>query len=230
RQRITDFVGSRQRRPGRHGNDGKYRTLIFVRQQRTRYLCRYTPDRSNHDGAQGQADYHPAQQQIGQVYIAAGQLRKAGIEHAKRPCRLLRRLQERGTQCGGQGQGRKAGHRDGDRNRNRELAIQLARQTAQETYRNEYGAQYQHDRHDRTADLAHGLNRGFARRLAILGHDALDVFDHHDGVVHYHANGENQTKQRQQIDGKAQQPNTDEGSYDRYRNRQQGNDGGTNVL
>ena len=42
----------------------------------------------------------------------------------------------------------------------------------------------------RAGDLLHGLAGRVARREAFLVHDALDVFGHHDGVVHQDADGE----------------------------------------
>src|SRR5699024_3197015 len=122
------------------------------------------------------------------------------------------------------------GYRHCHGNGDGKLAIQLARQSAEKTDRDEDGGQHDNNGHNRSADFAHGLNGGFARRFAVLRHDAFDVLDDDDGVVHHDTDRQQQAEQGQQIDGEAEQPQSDEGADYGDRNRKQRNDGGTEVL
>ena len=47
---------------------------------------------------------------------------------------------------------------------------------------------------------------------------AVDVFQHHDGVVHHQADGQHQPQQGQGVDGETQGVEEDEGADQRYRN------------
>ena len=49
----------------------------------------------------------------------------------------------------------------------------------------------------------------------VLRHVALDVLDHHDGVVDHHADGQDQAEQRQHVDREAQRQHADEGADQR---------------
>ena len=51
---------------------------------------------------------------------------------------------------------------------------------------------------------AHRLARRLARRQPFLGHDALDVLDHHDRVVDQDADREHHREHRQHVDREAQ--------------------------
>ena len=108
-------------------------------------------------------------------------------------------------------------HRDGDGHR--ELAVQLAGQAAEEGDRHEHRAQRQHDGDDRAGHLAHRLDRGLARRQVLLVHDALDVLQHDDGVVHHDADREHHAEQRQRVDRVAEQEQAGEGADQRHRHR-----------
>ena len=48
-------------------------------------------------------------------------------------------------------------------------------------------------------DLAHGLSGGGLRRQPLAGHDALDVLDHHDGVVDDDADGQHHAEHGQHV-------------------------------
>ena len=51
-------------------------------------------------------------------------------------------------------------------------------------------------------DLAHGLaGRLLGREVRLLLHDALDVLDHHDGVIDHDADGEHEGQQGHGIGG-----------------------------
>ena len=63
------------------------------------------------------------------------------------------------------------------------------------------------------------------KRRVFRRHSFLDVmfhrFDHDDGIVHHQPDGEHQAKERQRVDGKAQQRENGERANQRHRNRQQ---------
>ena len=65
-------------------------------------------------------------------------------------------------------------------------------------------------------------DRGVARRQMLLVHDALDVLEHDDRVVHHDADGEHHAEERERIDRVAQQIEAGEGADQRYRHRRDG--------
>ena len=99
-----------------------------------------------------------------------------------------------------QGQGHHARNHHGNRDGDRELAVKLSRQATQKGYRNEDRAQHQDDGNHRPGHLLHCLDRRLARRKALFMHDALDVLQHHDGVIHHDADRQHHAKKRQRVD------------------------------
>ena len=117
-----------------------------------------------------------------------------------------------------------------DRDRHRELAVELARQPAEEGDRHEHRAEHQHDRHHRPSHLAHRLDRRLARREVLLVHDALDVLEHHDGVVDHDADGEHHAEKRQRVDRVAEHVQSGEAADQRHRHRGDRDQGSAPVL
>ena len=74
------------------------------------------------------------------------------------------------------------------------------------------------------------LRRRGPRIQALFIHDAFDVFDHHDGIVHHDADREDHAEQRQLIDREVQRGQPQEGSEQGDGNHQRRNDGGAYVL
>ncbi|MGY4328164.1 hypothetical protein ACVWWG_002581 [Bradyrhizobium sp. LB7.2] len=146
----------------------------------------------------------------------------------RRPLLLVRNEQKRG-QRRRQRQGAEAGDCGRNRNGDGELLKELSGNTAQERGRDEYRAQHQRDRHQCAADLLHGLQRGVAPAYAVL-EMSLDILDHHDGVVDHNADGENETEQREIVDGEAERRHHREGADQRDRNRDDRNDRGSPSL
>ena len=92
------------------------------------------------------------------------------------------------------------GHRDG----HGELAEQLARHAGDEGHRHEHGQQHQRDGDDGGGDLRHRLLGRLARgQFRLVGHHALDVLHHHDGVVDHDADAEHQRQQGHGVGGVA---------------------------
>ena len=133
------------------------------------------------------------------------------------------------------GQGRRQGQRVDGRNHRgngdgqRELLVELARKTGDEGRRHEHRAQHQGGGDDGTSHLLHGLASGLDRRFA-QGDVALDVFHHHDGVVHHDTDGQHQAEQRQGVEREAEHVHDREGADQRYRHGSQGDDRGAPGL
>ena len=120
-------------------------------------------------------------------------------------------------------------HRERDEGRDahghREADGELAKQAARIT-----GHQGERDQHRH-----HGRGGGDHRKAHLLGAvegrqtrglpellPAVDVLQHHDGVVHQETDREQQGEQREQIDGEAQRLEDREGPHQRHRNRDDG--------
>ena len=130
--------------------------------------------------------------------------RETLVERPENPRFPVRRFQQQRAQGGRQRQRHHAGndHRrdDGDG----ELLVEPAGEAAEKGHRDEHRAQHQLDRDDGAGHLAHGLDRRFLGREALLGHEPLDVLQHDDGVVHDDARGEHDREQRQRVDREAE--------------------------
>ena len=133
--------------------------------------------------------------------------------------RPQKQRRQRRRQCQRQDDGND--RRGGDRQR--ELPIERTRNAGDKGGRNEDRAEHQPDRHQRAADLIHGLVRGIARAEA-LAQIALDVFNDHDGVVDDDANGKNQAEQCQIVYREAERLQDEETADDRNRNGDDGYD------
>src|ERR1035437_3829452 len=122
-----------------------------------------------------------------------------------------------------QRQGDDRGHQDRHRQRDRELTEQPADDIAHEQQRNQHRDQRDGQRKNGEADLLGTLERGLKRRVAFLD-EARDVFDHHDRVVNDEAGRNRKRHQREVVEAVAEQVHHAEGSDQRERNRDAGND------
>ncbi len=130
------------------------------------------------------------------------------------------RLEEGGAQRGRQRQGKERREENRDRQRHRELAVDPARGSGEERHRHEHRDQHQGDADDRSGDLAHRLARGFKRGETFLAHDTLDILDHDDGVIDQNPDRQHHAEQRQNVDRKAEQPQTQTRACKRNRHHQ----------
>ena len=69
-----------------------------------------------------------------------------------------------------------------------------------------------------------------ARRQPLLAHDALDVLDHHDGVVDQQADGEHHAEHGQHVDGEAERREHAERAEQHHRHRDGRDQRGAEVL
>ena len=68
-----------------------------------------------------------------------------------------------------------------------ELAVDATGRSGEERHRYEDRDEHQSDTDDRPGDLIHRLARRGERAKPFLAHDALDILDHHDGVIDQNA-------------------------------------------
>ena len=189
-------VGSLQGGAIRQEHRSDVITLIFVRHQAARGDSPQAGGDHHHPGEQHQADGATADDPGGAAGIAPGDTAEPVVEPAEEASRrIVLALEDQDAQARRQRERHDPGEHDCDGDGDRELAVELARQSAEEGDRHEHRAQRQHDGDHRAGDLAHGLDRRFARVLVLLVHDALDVFQHHDGVVHHDADRQHHAEQ-----------------------------------
>ena len=110
------------------------------------------------------------------------------------------RLEKRRTKRRRQRQSHQRGECDGDDHRHRELSIDDAHGARKERHRHKDRHENKCDADDRAADLAHRLARRILRRQAFFGHDAFDIFDHDDRIVHDDADRQHHAEHRQHVD------------------------------
>ena len=78
--------------------------------------------------------------------------------------------------------------------------------------------------------MAHGFACGLQWGQAFFAHDALDVFHHHDGIVHHDTDDQHHAKHGQYVDGEAQRQQGAEGAQQRNGHDDGGDDRVAPVL
>ena len=144
---------------------------------------------------------------------------------------LVRGLaQQHGAHHGREGKGHHRGynHRHGDCNS--ELAVELSGDSRQEAHGHEHSAQNQRHGYKRAAEAVHGTPRGLLWLAAVFLHDAVDVFHHHNGVVHHNTDSKDEAKQCEHIEREAEYEHHTEGAYQRYGHGDNGDERGAPVL
>ena len=112
--------------------------------------------------------------------------------------------------------------REDDRHGHRqaELAVEDTHRAGHERHRDEDRRHHHRDRDDRAADLLDDLPGRPIGREVLLGHLGVHRLDHHDRVVHHHADRQHQGEERDQVDRQAEQQHEEEGADQRHRDRQ----------
>ena len=132
------------------------------------------------------------------------------------------RFEDGGAECGGERQRQKAGEADGARHDEGELAEDVARRAAEEGHRHEDDDVHQGDADDGARYLSHA----FARRLVggefFFGHQAFDVFDDDDGVIHHNPDNQHHREHGQHVYRHAERAH----QRDRAQKRDGDDDGG----
>ena len=142
----------------------------------------------------------------------------------------LHRLEQRGAQRRREGQGHEGRKTDGGHHHGRKLAVDVAGGTGKKGQRHEHRDQHHGHADNRARNLAHGFACGLQWRQAFFAHDALDVFHHHDGVIHHDADDQHHAKHGQHVDGKAQGQQGAKGAQQCDGHHEGGNDGVAPVL
>ena len=135
---------------------------------------------------------------------------------------------------GAERRGQDQGHQDRQRHRRHdgdgELAIDHAGRTAKEGHRQEHRRQHQADADQGAGDFLHRFQRRVIRTELFLMHDALDVFDHDNRVVHQQADDQHEREQRQRVYRVAEHGQDAEGAQQHDRHGNGGDQRGAPVL
>ena len=110
-----------------------------------------------------------------------------------------------------------------------ELREELAGLTFGERDGCEHGSECEGHGDDREADLTAAPERRLQGRHALLD-VAVDVLQHHDGIVHHETDGEHECEQGDGVDGEAHHVHQHQGADQRHRDRHQRNDAGAPVT
>ena len=185
----------------RHDDRGQHVALVLQRHEAGRRRLEQCHDRADEHREQHQRNSRAADRQHHEAPIGVRELLELAVEPAEeagRPGLLL--LEHQCAHRRRQRQRDKAGDRDGDDDGDRELLVELARGAGQKRRRHEHGAQHQHDSHDRSGNFLHRADRRVPRRQAVLVHVAVDVLDDDDRIVDHHADRQDQSEERQQVE------------------------------
>ena len=158
------------------------------------------------------------QQVMQQATIPAGEDGDAIVKLLQPPPLLpVAAAQKDRRQHRSQGERVEGGNGNGKRDGQRKLAEQNAGRPGKERNRHEHGNQHQRGGDDGAGNLGCGRRRRFVGIVLARGDMALNVFNHHDGVVDNQAGGQCDAEQRQRIDGEAEQLYKDKCSDQRNR-------------
>ena len=192
-------------RTGRQLHDGKRITLVLFRQE----AARQPPEQQDAGHEYGAIDYEPARRAPARrrdtraTYPFAVRSNRRLKRRRSGLAGIVRRLEQRGTQRRRETQCHGGGKEHRDRDGERELpvygadaaapCIALGMKTAAST--------------TETATMAPvicciDLRVASLGTQPLLSHDALDVLDDHDGVVHHDADGQHEPEEAQHVDRK----------------------------
>src|ERR1700731_744479 len=136
---------------------------------------------------------------------------------------------ELGAHHGSECEGYKGGNEDGDGQSDGKFTEEPADDITHKEKRNEHGNERDSKRNDGKADLFGTLQRGLQRRFALFD-VAADILDHDDGVVDDEAGGNGEGHERKIVQAVAEKIHDREGSDQRKRNGNAGNDGGAEAA
>ena len=204
--------------------------LVFGGNETAGHGAEHEDAAAHDDRARDGADDAVVQGLVHHRGVGLGEGLEEAVEGAEDRRLLVLALQQQRAQGRGEGEGDDAGegHRDG--HRDGELLVELAGDAAEEGHRDEHRAQHQHDRHHGARHLAHRLDGGGVGRHLLFPHQALDVLEHHDGVIDDDADRQHHCEQGEGVDREAEQPQAGEGADQRHRHGDQRDQCGTPVL
>ena len=139
-------------------------------------------------------------------------------------------IQDRAAQRGRQGQRHHHGEEHRRNNGDRELTVNDPGRAAEEGHRQEYRREHQRNGDQRAGNFAHRFFGRFPGGQPFVAHNTLDVFHHHDGVIHQKSYRQHHGKQRQGVDGVTEQRQHTEGAQQNHRHRQRRDQRCADVL
>ena len=204
--------------------------LVFRRHETAGHGAEHEEAAAEDDDASHGTDDAVVQGLVHRVGIGLGEALEEAVEGTEDDRLFMLGLQQQGAQGRRQGQGDDAGEGDGDGHGDGELLVQHAGDAAEEGDGDEHRAQHQDDGHHGAGNFAHGFDGRFLGRHLLFPHQALDVLQHHDGVVHHDTDGQHHGEQGQGVNGEAEQPQPGEGADQGDGHGHQGNHRGAPVL
>src|SRR5690606_37099095 len=123
-----------------------------------------------------------------------------------------------------------AREQDRDRQRQRELLVDHPHRAGHERQGQKDRREHQGDTDDGAGYLPHGLDGGGTGGKPLLGHDALDVFHDHDGIVHQDADRQDHAEHGHHVHREAQQVHHHERAQQAHRHHDRGDQRVAHVL
>ena len=236
---LLEAVGHKVRALGR-GRGGRLHhhqqhALVFVGHEGARDLHKAQNHGADQHGVQNKQTGDAAHEHAHRGAHAVGEGIKGLVEPAEKAqggagVVLVDLLEKRGAKRGDERQGHHHGQGHGRDDRHGELTIDHACGAAEEGHRHEHGRQHHGDADQRARDLSHRLDGGRLGIAPFFHHHALDVFDHHNGVVHQQTDGQHQGEHREHVDRVAHELKNAEGAQQHHRHRNRRDDRGAPVL
>ncbi len=190
--------------------------LVLFGQEGAGQQVQAQPQRHHERGEHGHAASAALQDAHHPSLVPVGHARHAAVERAEEaaaPVVATRaRLEQRGAQRGGQGQCQQCREQDGHRHGQAELSVDRAHRAIGERHRNEHRGEHQGDADHRAGEFFHRFGGGLAWRQAFFGHDPLDAFHHHDGIVDDDADRQHHAEHGQHVDREAGREHHREGA------------------
>ncbi len=200
--RCDRRLGALKRRGVGQLHRERHVSLVFRRDESGRNAAPENTSKPDDYEKDGDPNRRTADHRIHRADVPVRGTREQAIEPAEE-ARRVRRFgfgEQQRAERRRQRQRDDARQHDGDHDRHRELLEQLAGHAADERHRHEHRTEHEHDRDERAPHLANRLVRGEPRLEALARHDAFDVLDDDDGVVHDDADRQHETEQRQHVD------------------------------
>ena len=233
---LQDFQGALARCAGRELDHADEVALVLVGQEAAGQFSEQPAGGAEDREVDDQPAPGATEHRAGAGEVAFHGRGEAAIEHAQYAvgrhqviaARLV--LEQSGAQGRRQRQGEQRREAHGQHQGDGELTVDGAGGAAEEGHRHEHGRQHQGDGDDGADDLVHGLARGFAWRQVLLAHDALDVFDDHNGIVNDDADRQHHGEQGQHIDRVAEEIQPDQAANQGHRHDNGRDESGAQVA
>ena len=214
RNLLHHLVGAGQRgRLGQLGVDEKD-PLVFVGQKAGGPMGEHEPRPPEDRQKESEHDPFSSNQPCGRRHIPVPREPQKTAEPGQRtPFYGFVRSQQGGAKGGAERQGvnGRKDHRSGDGDG--ELPVKLTGDARNERHRHEYGQHHQGGGDNGGSHLAHGFGGGFFGCKSFFFHNPLNIFNHHDGIVHHQADGQDQGEKGQGVGAESQEQQDREAAH-----------------